>query len=123
MTEVAEGTGAVAEVKRREALSLLAALPPDGFVVALDSGGATVDSVQFATLLQGWSERAGPVCFVIGGAEGLDAGVLARASQVISLGAMTWPHFLVRGMLAEQLFRARSIATGHPYHRAGRPGR
>jgi 23S rRNA (pseudouridine1915-N3)-methyltransferase len=62
------------------------------------------------------------VCFLVGGAEGLDAAVLARANVTLSLGALTWPHFLVRAMLAEQLYRARSIATGHPYHRAGRPG-
>jgi 23S rRNA (pseudouridine1915-N3)-methyltransferase len=62
------------------------------------------------------------VCFLIGGAEGLDAAVLARADAVLSLGAMTWPHFLARAMLAEQLYRARSIATRHPYHRDGRPG-
>ncbi len=74
-----------------------------------------------AALLTGWLESARPVCFVIGGAEGLDARVLARADHAISLGRMTWPHLLVRVMLAEQLFRARSIAAGHPYHRAGRP--
>jgi 23S rRNA (pseudouridine1915-N3)-methyltransferase len=62
-----------------------------------------------------------PLCFLIGGAEGLDAPVLQRSDFVLSLGAMTWPHLLVRAMLAEQLYRARAIAAGHPYHRAGRP--
>ena len=47
--------------------------------------------------------------------------MLARADHVLSLGRMTWPHMLVRAMLAEQIFRARSISAGHPYHRAGRP--
>ncbi len=56
------------------------------------------------------------------GAEGLDGAVLARADATLSLGALTWPHFLARAMLAERLYRARSIAAGHPYHRAGRPG-
>ena len=62
-----------------------------------------------------------PVCFVIGGAEGLNAPVIARADYVLSLGRLTWPHFLARVMLAEQIYRARAIAAGHPYHRAGRP--
>ena len=74
-----------------------------------------------ARLLTGWLETARPVCFVIGGAEGLEARVLARADAVLSFGPQTWPHLLVRVMLAEQLFRARAIAAGHPYHRAGRP--
>jgi len=61
------------------------------------------------------------VCFLIGGAEGLDASVLARADAVLSLGPLTWPHMLARAMLAEQLYRAQAIRTGHPYHRTGRP--
>jgi 23S rRNA (pseudouridine1915-N3)-methyltransferase len=100
---------------------LLAALPAPGFLVALDGGGQTPDSVLFAQLLQGWIESARPICFAIGGAEGFDPAVLARADYTLSLGALTWPHLLVRGLLAEQIFRARSIAAGHPYHRAGRP--
>jgi 23S rRNA (pseudouridine1915-N3)-methyltransferase len=65
---------------------------------------------------------ARPLCFLIGGAEGLDRTVIARADFTLSLGRMTWPHLLVRAMLAEQIYRARSIAAGHPYHRFGRPG-
>jgi len=61
------------------------------------------------------------VRFLIGGAEGLDRLVLARADFTMSLGRMTWPHLLVRAMLAEQIYRARSITAGHPYHRSGRP--
>ena len=57
------------------------------------------------------------VCFIIGGADGLDAAVKARANMNLSFGSMTWPHLLVRGMLAEQLFRAQCILAGHPYHR------
>ena len=121
VTEVAEGHGAPAEMKRREAEALLAALPSPAFAVALDEGGATPDSPGLAALLERWLGSSRPVCFLIGGAEGLDAAVLARADAALSLGRLTWPHMMVRPMLAEQLFRARAIATGHPYHRAGRP--
>ncbi len=57
------------------------------------------------------------LAFAIGGADGLDAAVLDRAEAVLSLGPMTWPHLLVRGMLLEQLYRAQQIIAGHPYHR------
>jgi 23S rRNA (pseudouridine1915-N3)-methyltransferase len=121
VTEVAEGRGSAAEVKRREGERLLAALPAQAFVVALDLGGPAPDSEALAALLGRWLEGGRKVCFLIGGAEGLDASVIARAGHVLSLGPLTWPHLLVRVMLAEQLFRARAIAAGHPYHRAGRP--
>ncbi len=121
VTEVAEGRGAPAEIKRREGEALLAATPATALAVALDSGGAAPDSAGLSVLLERWLGASRPLCFLLGGAEGLDAAVLARADAALSLGPMTWPHLLVRPMLAEQLFRARAIATGHPYHRAGRP--
>ncbi|MDR3539086.1 MAG: 23S rRNA (pseudouridine(1915)-N(3))-methyltransferase RlmH [Acetobacteraceae bacterium] len=121
LTELPEARGAPAEVKRREGEALLAALPASAFAVALDLGGESPDSERFAALLERWLTQGRPVCFMIGGAEGLDAAVLRRADYALSLGGLTWPHFLVRAMLAEQVFRARSIASGHPYHRAGRP--
>jgi 23S rRNA (pseudouridine1915-N3)-methyltransferase len=122
LTEIPEARGAPAEIKRREGAALLAALPEAGFAVALDQAGEVPDSARLAVLLERWLGSGRPVCFLIGGAEGLDGAVLARADVALSLGAMTWPHFLARAMLAEQLYRARSIAAGHPYHRAGRPG-
>jgi 23S rRNA (pseudouridine1915-N3)-methyltransferase len=121
LTELSEGHGAPAEVKRREAAALLAAVPRQAFVVALDLGAKALDSAGLATRLDQWLASGHPLCFLIGGAEGLDASVLARADFVLSLGAMTWPHLLARAMLAEQLYRARSIMFGHPYHRDGRP--
>jgi 23S rRNA (pseudouridine1915-N3)-methyltransferase len=121
VTEIPEARGAAAEVKRRESEALLAALPESAFVVALDCAGETPDSEQLARLLERWLVAGRAPCFLIGGAEGLDAKVIARADYVMSLGRLTWPHFLARAMLAEQMFRARSIAAGHPYHRAGRP--
>ena len=121
VTEIAEARGAPIEVKRREAAALLSALPTGAFVVVLDMAGEAPDSAEFARILERWLALARPVSFVIGGAEGLDTTALARADYRLSLGRLTWPHFLARAMLAEQVYRARSIASGHPYHRSGRP--
>lgn len=121
VTEIPEARGTASEIKRREGEALLAALPVAAYVVALDSGGEMPDSELLARNMERWLVQGRPVFFLIGGAEGLDASVLARADYVLSLGRLTWPHFLARAMLAEQVFRARSIASGHPYHRAGRP--
>ncbi len=121
VTELPDGRGSAAEIKRREADAILAGLHPNALAVALDLGGVAPTSEAFAAKLTAWLESGRPVCFVIGGAEGLDARVIARADATLSLGTLTWPHMLARVMLAEQLFRARAIAAGHPYHRAGRP--
>jgi 23S rRNA (pseudouridine1915-N3)-methyltransferase len=121
VTEIAEARGAAAEVKRREGEALLRALPDPAFVVALDSGGTMPNSEELARLLERWLAAGRPVCFLVGSAEGLDAQVIARADYTLSLGRLTWPHLLVRVMLIEQVYRARSIAAGHPYHRSGRP--
>lgn len=121
LVELADGVGTPAEIKRREAAALLAMLTAQDFVVALDQGGAAPDSVALAELLSQWQQTGRRVSFVVGGAEGLDAAVLQRADLKLSLGPLTWPHMLVRPMLAEQLYRAQTILAGHPYHRAGRP--
>ena len=121
LTELPDGTGAPAEVKRREATALLAALPREAFVVALDLAGAAPDSIAFSAQLERWLTLGRPICFLIGGAEGLDQTVIARADSVLSLGPFTWPHLLARAMVAEQVYRARTLAEGHPYHRIGRP--
>lgn len=121
LTELADGKGAPAEIKRREGEALVAALPAHAFTIALDIDGEMLDSAAFAARLEGWLSLSRPIRFLIGGAEGLDRLVLARADFTLSLGRMTWPHLLVRAMLAEQIYRARSISASHPYHRAGRP--
>ena len=122
VTEVPDGRGSPTEVRRREAEILLAALPADAFAVALDQGGESPGSEALARLVERWLAHGRALCFLIGGAEGLDPAVLARADAALSLGPMTWPHLLVRALLAEQLYRAQCIRTGHPYHRAWRPG-
>ena len=103
-----------------ETRHLLASVPRAAFVVALDQAGQAPDSLAFARLLERWLGSGRSVCFVIGGADGLDGATLQRADAVLSLGPLTWPHLLARVMLAEQIYRARMIAAGHPYHRAGR---
>lgn len=119
--EIPEARGSAAEIRRREGAGLLAALPAQALAVALDLGGHMPDSEGLAALLERWEGSGRPLAFLIGGAEGLDPAVQARADQRLSLGPMTWPHFLVRGLLAEQLYRAQAIRAGHPYHRPWRP--
>ena len=104
--------------KAREAELILAAMPPGAALVALDGRGAAWSSREFANRLAEWRDRGVvELAFAIGGAEGLAGAVLDRASAALSLGPMTWPHLLVRGMLLEQLYRAQQILVGHPYHR------
>jgi 23S rRNA (pseudouridine1915-N3)-methyltransferase len=121
VTEVPDGHGAPAEIKRREAETLLAAVPDTACAVALDLGAPPLGSEDFARRLEAWLAGGQMLAFIIGGAEGLAQKVLDRADHTLSLGPLTWPHMLVRVMLAEQIFRARAIASGHPYHRGGRP--
>ncbi|MEJ2120290.1 MAG: 23S rRNA (pseudouridine(1915)-N(3))-methyltransferase RlmH [Alphaproteobacteria bacterium] len=105
--------------KEREAAKLLAALPEGATVIALDERGKTLSSADFAKRMGRWrDDGVGDLAFVIGGADGLDTSVLDRAQLTLSLGPMTWPHMMVRALLAEQLYRAQSILAGHPYHRA-----
>ncbi len=121
VAELPDGHGAPAEIKRREGEALLAAVPADAWLVALDSDAPALDSEALAARLEAWLSSGRTVTFVVGGAEGLAGAVLDRANAGVSLGRLTWPHMLVRVMLAEQLYRAQSILAGHPYHRAGRP--
>lgn len=106
------------ELKAREADLLLAAVPDHAAVVALDERGRSLTSRAFADALARWRDGGTrDVAFLIGGADGLDGRVRDRADLVLNLGALTWPHMLVRGLIAEQLFRAQCILSGHPYHR------
>ena len=105
-------------LKKREAGLLLAQAPKDAVIVALDEKGKALSSTQLAKELGRWRDHgAKHVAFMIGGAEGLDESVRKRARLVLSLGPMTWPHMLVRPMLAEQIYRVQCILSGHPYHR------
>lgn len=94
------------------------ALPSNAIVVLLDERGKALASSEFAQLLERWRDDGKREArFLIGGADGHDEAERAEASLLLSLGPATWPHLLVRAMLAEQLYRATSILAGHPYHR------
>ncbi len=86
-------------------------------VVALDEGGERWNTARFAQALSDWRNRALQVAFVIGSADGLAESVKRDANVVMSLSALTLPHGLARVLLAEQIYRATSLARGHPYHR------
>ena len=107
-----------AELKRREAALLTAAVPKGALMVALDERGKSLSSPAFAEKIGGWrDEGMRDLAFLIGGADGLDESIRKQARLTLSFGAQTWPHMLVRGLLAEQLYRAQCILGGHPYHR------
>ena len=103
---------------RVEGERMLARISSGDWVIALDTGGQPFSSEQLADQMEKWRMRGSNITFVIGGADGLADDVRTRADQTLSLSALTFPHYLVRLILAETLYRAWSIFTGHPYHRA-----
>jgi len=106
-----------ASTSQQEAPLILKALPEKAFVVALDERGETLSSPEFVKKLSKWGQAAPEVVFLIGGADGFDNAVRAKAKYLLSFGKQTWPHMLVRVMLLEQVYRAQQIIAGHPYHR------
>ena len=95
-------------------------LPPNSVAVALDGRGTAISSTELATKLERWREEGKrEVRFLIGAADGHGDEQRGNADLLLSFGQATWPHLLVRAMLAEQLFRATSILANHPYHREG----
>jgi 23S rRNA (pseudouridine1915-N3)-methyltransferase len=102
-----------------ESIALATVIPKDAAVVLLDPRGQNVDSGGLASHMAAWRANGRPaIVFLIGGADGLAATVCEKAELRLSFGTATWPHQLVRVMLLEQLYRATTILTGHPYHRA-----
>jgi 23S rRNA (pseudouridine1915-N3)-methyltransferase len=101
-----------------EGAAVLATLPRDSHVIALDGRGTPWSSEQLATQLGGWRMAGRDLVVLIGGPDGHAPAVLQRADQRWSLGPLTLPHMLVRLVVAEQLYRAAMIVAGHPYHRA-----
>lgn len=103
----------------REGALLLEALPEGAHIAALDERGDNIGTERFAADLARRRDAGTPaVAFLIGGADGHGEEIRARAGQILSFGAATWPHMLARAMLGEQLYRAMTILSGHPYHRS-----
>lgn len=116
--EVMEAKTSAAVRKTEEAKGLVAALPAGAYRAVLDERGEALSTKAFA----GWLRRhidggTADLAFLIGGPDGHHASLLESAGKIVSLGAMTWPHRLIRVMLAEQIYRAVTIMVNHPYHR------
>lgn len=116
--ELAESRASSAASRKIDEAKALRSALPEGIIVTLDEHGRSMASEPFAAQLARWRDDGRPaVSFVIGGADGLDADFVRSADLVLSFSPLTWPHQLVRIMLAEQLYRATTILSGHPYHR------
>ena len=118
--EVPEGAGATAALRQKsEADALMLSLPARAETIVLDERGDLLDSAEFAAHLRKRADAGlQDLAIVIGGPDGLGEGVRQGASRLIAFGRMTWPHQIVRVLLAEQLYRATTLLAGHPYHRA-----
>jgi 23S rRNA (pseudouridine1915-N3)-methyltransferase len=105
--------------KAEEARVLLATAPPGARIIVLDERGSSISSEKFSAALARIRDESAPaLAMFIGGPDGLDEDLRRRAHLVVAFGAQTWPHQLVRVMAAEQIYRAITILSGHPYHRA-----
>jgi 23S rRNA (pseudouridine1915-N3)-methyltransferase len=120
LTEISESPAGTPSLRQRDETDrLLAAVPAGAVVIGLDERGGEMTSLEFSAelrrLLDGGSKD---LVFLIGGADGHASTLPAHAARLLSLGRMTWPHALVRLMLAEQIYRSVTILINHPYHRA-----
>lgn len=112
-------SGGEAEVlKQKESELLLNSAISCDKIILLDEYGKNLSSMEFADLIKNYRDSGqNNLAFIIGGASGVSDILRKKASQIISLGKMTFPHMMVRSILAEQLYRAYSIIHNHPYHR------
>jgi 23S rRNA (pseudouridine1915-N3)-methyltransferase len=119
IVEIDESRSRDAARRMLEESVAIANVIPDGAAVAvLDPQGENIASAPFAQTLARWRDAGRADCaFVIGGPDGLAENLRRDAQQRIAFGSLTWPHQLVRIMLAEQIYRATTILAGHPYHR------
>jgi len=118
IVEIAESRAR--EAQRRmleESIALANIIPKGAATVLLDPRGEAVDSNSFVKRLRGWNDGGRDAAFVIGGPDGLAPTLSENADLHLAFGALTWPHQLVRIMLLEQIYRAVTILSGHPYHR------
>jgi 23S rRNA (pseudouridine1915-N3)-methyltransferase len=100
-----------------ERVKIEAAIPKGSRIIALDERGKDMTTMQLSRFLTEWQQDGRDVTFLIGGADGLDAGLKASADMLVRISSLTLPHGMVRVLLAEQLYRAWSITQNHPYHR------
>ncbi len=119
IAEAAESrAGALPLKKGEEARALEASRPEGSLTVTLDERGKSLTSQELAEQVRRWRDDGRPAAtFMIGGADGLDLRLVRGADLSLSFSPLTWPHQLVRIMLAEQLYRVTTILSGHPYHR------
>lgn len=119
IVEIAESRAADAATRKRDEYDALQKqLPDDCLLLALDERGPAIGSNDFANMLGNWADSdRRDLAIAIGGADGHDGRLLDKADRTLSFGKLTWPHQIVRILLAEQLYRAATILTGHPYHR------
>jgi 23S rRNA (pseudouridine1915-N3)-methyltransferase len=110
--------GLAGPARKTKEAEWLIAQTGDAAIIALDENGKNLSSEEFAEMLGNWRDAGvKAAAFLIGGADGHAPSIIAAARQTVSFGRATWPHMLVRAMLTEQLYRAMTILSGHPYHR------
>jgi 23S rRNA (pseudouridine1915-N3)-methyltransferase len=116
--EIEESRARRADARKADEAERLLAAAGNAPLVALDERGKSLASEAFAARIAAFRDAGLPaLAFLVGGPDGLAPSLVARAELTLSFGAMTWPHLLVRALLAEQLYRAATILAGHPYHR------
>jgi len=107
----------VSALMRAEADRLLAAIPKDSALIALDERGESFTTHQFADFLNKLALKKTNITFLVGGPDGLDPNLKLKSDRIVKLSSMTLPHSLARLILAEQLYRVHALLSGHPYHR------
>ena len=116
--EIAESRARDAQRRMlEESIALANIIPERAATVLLDPRGEALDSNSFVKRLRGWNDGGRDAAFVIGGPDGLAPTLSEAATLHLAFGALTWPHQLVRVMLLEQIYRAITMMSGHPYHR------
>lgn len=108
----------IQRIVRDESRKLIAAVPKDSLVIALDVLGQSVSTMKLSSMLENWLQQGQDISILIGGPDGMSDELLSQVSLKLSLSNLTFPHPLVRVVLLEQIYRAWSILNNHPYHRA-----
>ncbi|MCF6326049.1 MAG: 23S rRNA (pseudouridine(1915)-N(3))-methyltransferase RlmH [Devosiaceae bacterium] len=117
--EIAESSARSSTTRKlEEAKKILSAIPGDAHLIALDENGTYQTSKKFAfSIASNIDQGTKCLVFIIGGPDGLDKQIRQRSKSTLSFSPLTWPHQIVRALLCEQLYRATTILSGHPYHR------